>query len=126
MSRSSWTWHNLWNLLTINFNYTYFRNFDQSFISKCISLPDWKNEKWLLKIVFVKVPRPWHDLIIIPPCRTAPPPVPPPFNKMSLVCPEKLLEKGLPPYFMVGHYALTSLENRLGSYASQYLHRSAD
>ena len=43
MSRSGWTWHNLWNfLLTINFKYKYFHNsVDWSgFIFKCISLHD--------------------------------------------------------------------------------------
>ena len=45
----------------------------------CISLHDWKNEKWLLKNVFVKLPHPWHDLIINLLCRT-PSPSPPLMN----------------------------------------------
>ena len=44
MSRSGWTWHNLWNLLTIIFKYKYF---------------DFR----LLENAFVKLPRPsCHDL----------------------------------------------------------------
>ena len=40
-----------------------------------------------MKNVFAKLPHPWQDLIINPPCRTAP-------KKLSPICHEKLLEKG--------------------------------
>ena len=42
ISRSSWPWHNLWKLLTINLRNKYFHNSltGQGFIFKCISLHD--------------------------------------------------------------------------------------
>ena len=110
-SRSGWTRHNLWNLLTINFKNKYFHNFGQGFICKCISLHDWKNEKWLLKNLFVKLPHPWHELIINPPCRTPPTrPIPIP-NKLS-----PIWQKG-PSILYGGHYPLAPLENHVGIYA---------
>ena len=55
----------------------------------------------LLESAFVKLPRPWYDLIINPPCRTAHP-LSLPQNFFSLICHEKqFLEKG-PPYFRGG------------------------
>ena len=51
----------------------------------------------LLESAFVKLPYPWHDLIINPPCRTAAPPISFPKKVCSLIFHEKLfLEKGLP------------------------------
>ena len=108
MSRSSWAWYKLWNPLTINFKYKYFHNFGQSFIFKFIYLHEWKNEKWLLKNVFVKRPHPWHNLILI--LHVEQPP-----NKLSAICHEKLLKKG-PSILYGGHYALALLGNRVGVY----------
>ena len=110
VSRSGWTWHNLWNLLTINFKYQYFHKFGQGFTFNCIFLYEWKNEKWISKNVFVKNPRPWHDnLIINSPCRTAQF-VP---KKIFPTCHEKILEKGSSILYG-GDYALAPLENHVG------------
>ena len=95
MSRSGWTWHNLWNFLTINFKYKYFHKFGQGCIFKCISLHDWKNENRLLKNAFVKLrppppPLAWSDHVeshVIPHVEQPP-------NKLPPICDEKLLEKG--------------------------------
>ena len=56
----------------------------------------------------MKLARPWLDLIINPPCRTAP-------NKLSPICHEKLLEKD-PSILYGGNYALAQLENHVGVY----------
>ena len=70
---------------------------------------DWKNKKWLLKNLFVKLPCPWHELIINPPCRTA-------SQLIAPICHEKLLQKGLSILYGE-YYVLTPLENRVGVYA---------
>ena len=51
-----------------------------------------------MKNVFAKLSRHWHDLIINPPCRTAP-------------------SKMVSSYLLEGHYALAPLENHVGVYA---------
>ena len=79
MSRSGWTWYNLWNLLINNFKYKYFHNsVDWSGLYLQVYIPSWlpKNSRLytvfrLLQNAFMKLPHPWHDLIINPPCRTA-------------------------------------------------------
>ena len=115
MLRSGWTWHNLWNLLIINFKYKYFHNFGQGFIFRCIYLHDWKNEKWLLNNVFVKLPHLWHDLILI--LHVEQPP-----NKLSPICHKKVLRKG-PSILYGGHYALAPLENNVEVNASSIFAR---
>ena len=96
MSKSDWTWQNLWDLLTINFKYRYYyTSLDWSglFIFKCISLHGCQKFLDLYKIfrllenAFVNLPYLWHDLIINLPCRTAP-------QNFSPICYKKLLEKG--------------------------------
>ena len=81
MSNSYWTWHNLWNfLITINFKYKYFHNsVDWSGLYQQVHLPSWLPKISVLYVVlrllenaFVKLPHHWHDLIINPPCKTAP------------------------------------------------------
>ena len=78
ISRSSWTWHDLWKLL-INFKKIYFQNsvdwselyiqvYITSWLAKILTLTVFR----LLEHAFVKLPCPYHDLIINPPCRTVP------------------------------------------------------
>ena len=83
MSRSGWTWHNLWNfLLTINFKYKYFHNsVDWSGLYLQVYIPSWLPKELklytvfrLLKNAFVELPHPWHDLIINPHVEQPPPP----------------------------------------------------
>ena len=123
MSRSGWTWH---NLLTINFKYKYCHNFGRGFIFKCISLHNWKNKKRLLKNVFVKLPYLCHDLIIEPPCRTAPspPPIPPAIN-----CPPSAMKsfyKKVSPYFMGDIMPLVHWKIMWGYMLPQYWQGNAD
>ena len=73
-------------------------------------LHDWKNEKSLLKMVFVELTHPWHDLIINPPFRTAP-------SIICFPCAMKRFQKKVHPCFMEEHYALAPLENHLGVYS---------
>ena len=79
MSRSGWTWHKLWNILTIYFKYKYFHN-SAHWSGRYLELYiPW----WLVKVLrfnicrllensFVKLPRLCPDLIINPLCRTTP------------------------------------------------------
>ena len=94
-SRSGWTWHNLWNLITINFKYKYFHNFVQGFIFNCVSLHDWEKEKWLMKNRFVKLSCPALYMIrsLISHVEQRP-------NKFSPICHENLLEKS--PFILYG------------------------
>ena len=115
MSRSSWTWHNLSNLIvTINFKYKYFHNsVDWSRFYLQVYIPSWL-EKFqdlytvfrLQKNVFGKLLFPWHYLIINSTCRTAP-------QNLSPSLHEKFLEKGPSILFGGRHYALTPLENHV-------------
>ena len=109
MLRSGWTWNNLWNLLTINLKYKCYHNLVQGFIFKGISLHDWKNEKWSLKNVFVKLPCLWYNLIIIPHVEQPP-------NKLLPICHEKFFEK-VPSLLYAGYYAFDPLENHAGVHA---------
>ena len=70
---------NLWNLLTINFKFKdfhisvywsglYFQVNIPSWLAKILEFTVFR----LLENAFVKLPRPWHDLIITSTCRTAP------------------------------------------------------
>ena len=68
ISRSSWTWHNLWNLLTINFRNKYFYNsVDWSQLYLQVYIPSWLANVLrftifrLLGNAFVKLPCPYHD-----------------------------------------------------------------
>ena len=79
ISRSSWTWHNLWKFLTINFRNKYFHNsFDWSGLFLQVYILSWMAKVLrftvfrLLENPFVKLPSPYHDLINNPPCRTIP------------------------------------------------------
>ena len=114
ISRSSWTWHNLWKLLTINFRNKYFHNsVDWSglniFIFKCISLHEWQVLRFtvfrLLENAFVKLPSSYHDLIINPPCRTV-------SHNFPLICHEKLPSI----LYRARHYAFAPMENHVGVY----------
>ena len=67
-----------------------------------------------MKNVFAKLPRHWHDLIINPPCRTAPPINFPKKNCAPFVI--KDLENGI-LILIGGHYALAPLENDVGVYS---------
>ena len=97
MLRSGWTWNNLWNLLNINLKYKCYHNLVQGFIFKGVSLHDWKDEKWLLKNVFVKLPCLWYDLIIIPHVKQPP-------NKLFPICHEIFFEKGPSILYGGGRY----------------------
>ena len=79
ISSSSWPWHKLWKRLTINFRNKYFRNsVDWSGHYLQVYIPSWlvKILRFtvfrLLENAFVKLPCPYHDLIINPLCRTVP------------------------------------------------------
>ena len=79
ISSSNWTWQNLWNLLTINFNYKCFPNYVHwSGLYLQVYIPSWLAKTLgitsfrLLQNTFVKRLCPWHDLIINPSCKTAP------------------------------------------------------
>ena len=77
-SRSGWTWCNLWNLLTINVKYKYFhKSLDGPKFYLQVYILSWlvNNLRFtvfrLMESAFLTPLRPWHDLIINPPCRTA-------------------------------------------------------
>ena len=77
ISRSIWPWHNLWKLLIIHFRNKYFHNcVDWSGFYLQVYIPSWLEKSLrftvfrLLENAFVKLPCPYHDLIINPPCRT--------------------------------------------------------
>ena len=77
ISRSSWTWQNLWKLLTIHFRNIYFHNsVDWSGLYLQVYIPSWFAKILILTVfrllenALVKLPCPYHDLIINPPCRT--------------------------------------------------------
>ena len=96
ISRSSWIWYNLWKLLAINFRNKIFHNsVDWSglniFVFKCISLHEWQVLRFtvfrLLENAFVKLPSPYHDLIINLPCRAIPNKIAQ--NNLSPICHKK-------------------------------------
>ena len=112
ISRSSWTWHNLWKLLIIRFREKYFDNSaDWSGLCLEVYIPSWLPKiSWftvfrLLENAFVKLPSSYHDLIINPPRRTVP-------HNLPLICHEKL------PSILYGarHYAFAPMENHVGVY----------
>ena len=81
ISRSSWTWHSLWKLLTINFRNKYFQNFvdwSRTGLYLQVYIPSWVTKVLrftvfrLLENAFVKLHCLYHDLIINPPCRKVP------------------------------------------------------
>ena len=123
MSRPGWTWHNLWSLLTINFEYKYFHNsVDWSGLYLQEHILSWlvKNLRFkvfrLVENVFVKLSRPWHDLIIKFPSTNLPM-WNYPRKILSPICHEKFLEKGSSVLHWFGrHYALAPLENHVGVY----------
>ena len=58
----------------------------------------------------MKLPHPWYDLIINPPCRTFP-------QHLTPICNEKLLQKSPSMFFGGRHCALAPMENPAGVYA---------
>ena len=60
-----------------------------------------------MESAFVKLPRPWYDLIINPPCRIAP----------RSPAPLKAFRKRSLHTFLGRHYALAPQENDVGVYA---------
>ena len=118
ISTSSWTWQKLWKLLTINFRNKYFYNsIDWLGLYLQVHIPSWLAKILrftifrLLENAFVKLPCPYHDLIINPPYRT----VPNNFtqNNLSPIWHEK-------PYSLhiLWHYVIAPLENHVGIYLS--------
>ena len=106
-------------LLRKNCDNKYFQNsVDLSGLYLQVFFPSWLTKVLgftvfrLLENGFVKLPCPFHDLIINLPCRT----VPHKFAKNNLfpICHEKL------PSILYGsgHYALAPLENHVGLYPS--------
>ena len=119
MSKSDWTWRNLWNfLLTINFKYEYFHNsVDWSGLCLQVYIPSWLPKKSrlytvfrLLENAFVKLPHPWHNLIINPPLRTP--------TQFFLHLPWNVFIKRSLHVFRGRNYALAPLENHVGGICS--------
>ena len=88
ISRWSWTWRDFWKVLAINFRNIYFHNsVDWSGLYLQVYIPSWLAKILaltvfrLLENAFVKLPCPYHDLIINPPCRIVP----------QYICPKQFL-----------------------------------
>ena len=119
---SGWTWHKLWNLVTITFKNKYFNHFeDCSGIYLKVYIPLWFAKTLgsivfrLLAKAFVRLPHSLHDLIINPACRTASNKFPK--NNLSPKFHENLLEKSPSILYRGRHYALAPLENHVWVYA---------
>ena len=117
--RSSWTWHDLWKLLTINFRNIYFHNFvDWSGLYLQVYIPTWLAKTLTLTVFrllensFVKLSCLYHDLIINPPCRTVPQKI---FSKQFAA---NLPLKGSLHTLWARHYVLVPLEMHVGVYPS--------
>ena len=120
VSRSDWTWGNLWNFLTINFRYKYFHNFGQGFICKCIYFP--RLAKWKIiteKCIGENSPALDMTWSLIPH-------VGQPHNKLPPICHEKLLEKGPSILYTRTLMPLLHWKIRWGYMLPQYLQGSAD
>ena len=125
ISRSSWPWHNLWKLLTIHFRNNYFHSYvDRSGFYLQVYILSWLEKSLrftvfrLLENAFVKLPCPYHDLIINLPCRTGP-------KKLTQNILFPICHKKLPSIlYGVRHYALDLLENHVGVYPSIFARKS--
>ena len=88
MLKSDRTWHDLWNFLTINLkNKSFHNSIDSTGIYLQVYIPSrlakflWFTVSRFLESAFVKLPHPWHDLIINPLCGTG---IPHKFAQKSL------------------------------------------
>ena len=127
MSRSGWTWYNLWNLLTINFKNKYFHNsVDWSGLRLQVYIPSWLPKILrfivfrLLENVFVKLPS--HDLIINLSCRIDPPSK----KRIFSHIPWKASRQRSLHSLWGKHCAFALYENYVGYILPQYLQESAD
>ena len=106
MLKSDRTWHDLWNFLTINLkNKSFHNSIDSTGIYLQVYIPSrlakflWFTVSRFLESAFVKLPHPWHDLIINPLCGTG---IPHKFAQKSLfphVLWKSFLKKKVPPCF---------------------------
>ena len=94
---------NLWKFLTINFKNKYFHNLDSwsglylqmyipSRLANILRFTAFKS----LENAFVKLPCPWYDLIINPPCRTVSQYI---FPHKIVLAAKKSFQKKIPLYF---------------------------
>ena len=126
ISRSGWISHGVWKLFTINFRNIYFHNsvgcsglylqvYIPSWLAKILTLTVFR----LMENAFVKLPCPYHDLIINPPCRAVPYKLAQ--NNLSLICHEKL------PSILYGQHTMSWLHWKImWDYIPQYLQESAE